>query len=346
MSERADVVVIGGGVVGAATARALARRGASIAMLEQGSLATARGSSRGTARIIAPAPYPDAEYLEMALRGLDGWRELDPSLLTMTGALYSGTGIEQFLPAWDEAGVTIEQLTSAEAERRFGVVGLEPEPILFQPDAGVIRADRARQALLRSAADAGAVLDGDEPVISIETSDDGAELRTTHRTWHCRQVIAVAGPWIKELVEPLGIELPLTVTSQSVAYFDRARVPAHMPAVMEFEGDEPYALVDPGHGLKAAVHRRGPEVAPDSECEIVDTEALDRVDAWAHARFSGLGDVIHTEACLYTNTQDERFLIEQHGPILIGSACSGQGFGFAPAAGEALAGKIELSAPI
>jgi sarcosine oxidase len=344
--ERADVVVIGGGVVGAAAARAVARRGASVALLERGSLATAQGSSRGTARIIAPAPYPDAEYLEMALRALEEWRALDPSLLTMTGALYSGTGIEQFLAAWEEAGVATERLTSAEAERRFGVASLEPEPILFQPDAGVIRADRARQALLRDAADAGAELHGDEPVISIEPRDDGAELQATHRTWHCRQVIAVAGPWTSELVEPLGIELPLTVTSQSVAYFDLAQVPAQMPAVMEFDGDEPYALVDPGQGVKAALHRRGPEVAPDGKWEVVDPEALDRVEAWAHSRFSGLGEVVHTEACLYTNTPDERFLIERRGPLLIVSACSGQGFGFAPATGEALAEKIELSAPI
>jgi sarcosine oxidase len=341
-----DVVVIGGGVVGAATARAIARRGGSVALLDKGSLTTAQGSSRGTARIVAPAPYPDAEYLEMALRALEEWRSLDESLLTMTGALYAGDGIDGFVPAWADAGIEIEQLTSAEVEQRFGVAALDPEPVLFQPEAGVIRADRAREALLRSAVNAGAAVHQHERVISIEPGEDGAKLRTTRRTWRCRQAILTAGPWTKELLEPRGIELPLTVTSQSVAYFALGGMPADAPAVMEFDGDEPYALVDPGRGLKAALHARGPETSPAGRWEVIDTDALERVEFWARARFPGLGDLVHTEACLYTNTPDERFIAEGHGPVIVSSACSGQGFQFAPATGESLATMVELGAAI
>jgi sarcosine oxidase len=346
LPSRTDVVVIGGGVVGAATARAIARRGGSVALLEKGSLTTAQGSSRGTARIIAPAPYPDAEYLEMALRALDAWRALDGSLLEMTGALYAGGGIERFTPAWAAAGVEVDRLTSAEVERRFGVVRLPPEPILFQPDAGVIRADRAREALLRSAVEAGAAVHQHERVIRIEPGEDGAKLRTTRRSWHCRQAIVTAGPWTRDLLDPLGMELPLTVSSQSVAYFDLGAVPAKTPAVMEFDGDEPYALIDPGHGLKAALHARGPETSPAGRWELIDTNALERIETWARARFPGLGDLDHTEACLYTSTPDERFVSERHGPVIVSSACSGQGFQFAPATGESLAALVELGAPI
>ena len=346
LPSRTDVVVIGGGVVGAATARSIARRGGSVALLDKGSLTTAQGSSRGTARIVAPAPYPDGEYLEMALRALVEWRSLDESLLTMTGALYAGDGIEGFVPVWADAGIEIERLTSAEVEQRFGVAALEPEPILFQPEAGVIRADRAREALLRSAVDAGAAVHQHERVISIEPGEDGAKLRTTRRTWRCRQVIVTAGPWTKKLLEPLGIELPLTVTSQSVAYFDLGAVSSGTPAVMEFDGDEPYALVDPGHGLKAALHARGPETSPAGRWEVIDTDALERVTGWAEAKFPGLGKLTHTEACLYTNTPDERFIAEGHGPVIVSSACSGQGFQFAPATGESLAAIVGLGAAI
>src|SRR6266540_288306 len=43
------------------------------------------------------------------------------------------------------------------------------------------------------------------------------------------------------------------------------------------------------------------------------------------------------DTCLYTNTEDERFILERHGRIVVGSACSGHGFKFAPIVGERLA---------
>jgi sarcosine oxidase len=41
--------------------------------------------------------------------------------------------------------------------------------------------------------------------------------------------------------------------------------------------------------------------------------------------------------CLYTNTPDESFVLERHGPIVVGSACSGHGFKFVPLIGRRLA---------
>ena len=43
------------------------------------------------------------------------------------------------------------------------------------------------------------------------------------------------------------------------------------------------------------------------------------------------------ESCFYTTTDDERFVIERHGRIVVGSACSGHAFKFAPAIGKRLA---------
>ena len=43
------------------------------------------------------------------------------------------------------------------------------------------------------------------------------------------------------------------------------------------------------------------------------------------------------ETCLYTNTADEEFVLERRGRIVVGSACSGHGFKFAPIVGRTLA---------
>jgi glycine/D-amino acid oxidase-like deaminating enzyme len=90
--------------------------------------------------------------------------------------------------------------------------------------------------------------------------------------------------------------------------------------------------------LKAALHKQGPEASASGEWNIVDTDALARIQAWVGSRFEGVdAKPTEVEACLYTSTPDERFIVDRHGRVVIGSACSGQGFQFAPDTGEQLA---------
>ena len=51
-----------------------------------------------------------------------------------------------------------------------------------------------------------------------------------------------------------------------------------------------------------------------------------------------LATPLAAETCLYANRPDERFVLERRGRVVVGSACSGHGFKFAPAIGERLAG--------
>lgn len=341
-SREADFLVIGGGVVGAAAALALAGRDGSVALVERSALARAEGSSTGSARIYTPAAYPDEAYLEMGLRALERWREIEAgsgeSLLCQTGALSHGAFAERGLPALREAGVEAELLSAAEAMRRFGVSIADDDPLLYQPDAGVIRADRARAVILRMAREAGAELHGGERVESLAETDEFAEVRTDRGLWRCRSVIVAAGPWNGALLAQASIDLPLTPSSQSVAYFSLAEPSARPIVLMDFEGDEPYACWDPRHGLKAALHARGPVVDPQDTRPEVDQDAIERVTDWVRARYPGAaGDLVNTETCLYTNTPDEQFILERRGRIVVASACNGQGFQFAPETGERLA---------
>ena len=262
-----DVLVIGGGVVGAATALALTRRELSVALVERSRLARAEGSSRGTARIFTPAAYPDESYLEMGLRALERWREIEHEsgerLLVQNGALSLGAFAEEEMPALQEVGVEAELLTAEQAMESFGVSVPADTPILFQPDAGIICADRARKVLLRLAAAAGAELGEREQVLSIVPGRDSVEVETDRERWSCSSVVVAAGPWSGVLLAQAGVFPSLSVSSQSVAYFRLADESARPVAVMEFDGDEPYALWDPQNGLKAALHARGPLVAPE-----------------------------------------------------------------------------------
>src|SRR5258707_5009475 len=97
MSSDFDVLVVGAGLMGSATAWSAARRGATVAVLEQFAPHHAMGSSHGSARIVRRA-YGDALYTRLTGRAFELWRELeladDVHLLRQLGGLDFGRSRE------------------------------------------------------------------------------------------------------------------------------------------------------------------------------------------------------------------------------------------------------------
>ncbi|HYT80272.1 MAG TPA: FAD-dependent oxidoreductase, partial [Actinomycetota bacterium] len=83
-----DVVVVGAGVMGSATAWRLVGRGRDVVLLEQFDLCDDRGSSHGAVRVFRFS-YDDPAYVEMAMKALPLWRELEEesgrTILSITG---------------------------------------------------------------------------------------------------------------------------------------------------------------------------------------------------------------------------------------------------------------------
>ena len=76
MARDADIVVVGAGIVGVATARALAGYAGSVLLLERFELGHARGSSHGTSRIFR-LNYRDERFVRLAAAADAAWRELE-----------------------------------------------------------------------------------------------------------------------------------------------------------------------------------------------------------------------------------------------------------------------------
>jgi len=72
------VAVVGAGVMGLATARALAQRGHDVTVYEQFEVGHERGSSHGTSRIFRLS-YDDEYWIRLAQRSYELWRELERS---------------------------------------------------------------------------------------------------------------------------------------------------------------------------------------------------------------------------------------------------------------------------
>jgi sarcosine oxidase len=326
------VAVVGAGVHGLATARALALRGVDVTIYEQFELDNRRGSSHGASRIFRLS-YPEVEWVRLAQEALPLWRELEgessQQLLQLNGIIEFVRGPEEgSRSALVEQGARVEVIDADEVARRFPMVAPPAgTTAVFQADAGIVFADNARHAFLTGARARGAqIVDGRR----IEDLDD----------LDSDVVVVTAGAWAKQLLARAGLDLPVVPTSETVCYF-HLETDAPVPSIVDFKpgglGHGTYGLADPVHGLKLGIHKSGRPIDPDDP-PPPDPELVERMRETAARYFpSADNEPAGVDTCLYTNTADERFILERHGRIVVGSACSGHGFKFAPVVGERLA---------
>jgi sarcosine oxidase len=304
--------------MGCATAWALSERGAEVAVYEQFGLDHERGSSHGRTRIFRVA-YPEPYWIRFAQQAYACWNELDPSLLGLHGLIeLVADPALMSAGALDECGVPY-RLLDRDDVREYGAILPEGWAALFVPDAGVVFADRARHTLLEAA---GVEVEANRRIESTDELDADV-------------VIVTAGSWIRELVP----DAPVTVTRETVAYFKREGPPP--PSIVDLNaetgGHGMYSLYDPVHGLKAGAHHAGAEADPNTEA-APDPAIVERVATWVRERFPDVDpDPVDAQTCLYTTSADQRFVLERRGRVVVGSACSGHGFKFAPAVGRRLA---------
>jgi len=337
-----DVVVVGAGVMGSATAWRLVGRGRDVVLLEQFDLCHDRGSSHGAVRVFRFS-YDDPAYVEMAMKAFPLWRELEEesgrTILSITGGYDFGPPerLDANARALASRGASFEMIDGAEVVERYPAMFLpDHTSVLFQQDAGVVAAEAAVKTFAERAVERGAELRERSPVLGLVVSDDRVDVLTGGETYRSRVAVITAGSWARGLLAGIGIELPVVPSRETVAFF---RVPdgAGLPVLVEWSSPPTYALPSPGQGVKMGWHRSGPEADPDRP-GLPDPQVVGHLSAWAVEHYrSAEPDPYHIETCMYTNTADESFILERHGPIVVGSACSGHGFKFAPLIGERLA---------
>jgi sarcosine oxidase len=310
--------------MGAATAWQLARRGADVIVYEQFELNHDRGSSHGRSRIVRLS-YPEPEWVRLAVKARTGWgaieRESGRTLLELCGLVEVAAAPE----ITSASGLTAEgvehSFLSAEEAAALGIVLPAGGAALLEPSGGFARSDLALHAFLDAAAVRGARIETRTRVDDLEALDAEA-------------VVVTAGSWLGRFFP----DLPLKVTRETVAYFSYDGPP--LPCVVELDEHRSHALFalpDPAHGLKAGAHHGGLEADPDETGEP-DAAVVERVTSWLRERLPGVDPTpLALETCLYTTTPDQRFILERRGRLVIGSACSGHGFKFAPAVGKRLA---------
>jgi sarcosine oxidase len=216
----------------------------------------------------------------------------------------------------------------------------------FEPRAGVLDPEGCIDAHLRLAESAGAEVHPNEPMLEWSASGGRVRVRTAQGEYDAARLALCAGPWTPDLLD--GDDISLQVERQVMHWFNPARGAEYLRidrcpiAMTEYASDRIFYFVpDSGDGVKAAIHHEGEITHPDRVRREVDSREVEPVRRLLSQYIpSANGDLRGSATCLYTDTPDGHFLIAPHSrdrDVLVVSACSGHGFKFASAIGEAIA---------
>ena len=342
-TETVDVVVVGGGVMGLATAWELVRRGNRAVVLERFARGHREGASHGETRNFNNA-YDEDHYLDLLVRARAGWDALGTvggePLLRLHGLVTHGAfDVAAVQTGLDARGIPSSILSPADAAARWPGMRFEGD-VLWSPDAGVVRAAETLRELERRIVTGGGEVRWSTPVAHIGQATDGAVIALADGgRLRADTVVVTAGAWTGKLLARLGLPR-LTVTEETPAHF-RPLTEAPWPSFNHHVDPEEYpatvyGMPTPGEGVKVGFHRVGDEVDPDSRPHLPTRQRAlaEYVREW----MPGLDPMSAAPiSCTYTSTDDGTFILDRRGRIVVGAGFSGHGFKFAPGVGAVLA---------
>lgn len=357
VSDRVDVVVVGAGSTGAATAWQLAELGAGrVELLEQSSVAS---GTTGRSCAIVRMHYTHELLTRMALHsrgvferfedvvgGSNTFRRLGwLSLARPEDADALADNVEMHR----RVGVDARLLTAEEAAEL--VPGMQVEDVgaaAWEPDSGYVDPHRSTAAFLEAAVRLGARY---RPGVRVDRlvpgNGDGWRVETGEGPLAAGAVVVAAGFRTGDLVRPLGVELPIVPVRHTVAVVRRSEAfgPEH-PVISDRVVGSYYR---PESGEQTLVGSTGPyEGFTDTEVELdraPDQDDLARLAGRFADRFPGESDPVIRSGytSIYDCSPDLQPLLGPVGGyegLHVAVGFSGHGFKIAPAIGRMLAEKV------
>ncbi|MQY36630.1 4-methylaminobutanoate oxidase (formaldehyde-forming) [Streptomyces sp. RB17] len=346
--DSADVVIIGGGVMGASTAFHLAEAGVTnVVVLERGDLGCgSSGKPIGGVR----AQFSDPLNIELGSRSLRAYRDFPrrPGAGIRLDTVGYPFLLDSERQARDfEAGVTLQnsldvpsRMTSPEEARRLcpylstdGLVAAA-----YCPTDGHARPGPVVQGYARAAAGAGVTLATHTEVTGIDTAGNRvAGVHTGRGRIACSTVICTAGAWSARIGAMVGVDLPVRPVKRQLAFTAPLSPPVpRIPFTIDcsstayFHNSDDgllFGLADPGQadGFDTTWTPRWLELFRTvARCRAPALAGMETVGGWAG---------------LYEVTPDHNALIGRSAELpgfLYATGFSGHGFLQAPAVGEVM----------
>ena len=325
--------MVGGGVVGLATAASLARRGVDVVCFERSTVMGER--SAGSSRIFRLA-HVDADLVRLADRARAGFARWGAGMVDPVGCVVSGGDAAERARAMAAAGAAHELRDDAD-DLGLPVAGPVAGPVLVDPAGGVVDVDAVRTLLVATAGHT--VVRAEVDGVTPTTSDaGGADVRVGGVPRRFDAVVLAAGAGTAALAADVGVDLPSAL--QHHARFTFALPDRPRPAWIDA----------PPTGLRTYQHRSGPgrwsvggtvdaaavawEVGPQ-EATRASREAVLR---FARERLTVVPEVVETLYCTHAPDTGDGITFGRSGAVL---AVWGENLmKFAPVLGESLAAAV------
>jgi glycine/D-amino acid oxidase-like deaminating enzyme len=221
----ADVVVIGGGIVGVSAAYYLARRGLSVALVEKGRVGAEQSSRNwGWCR----QQNRDARELPLATASLALWDRLAEDIGLDTGFRRCGllylSDDEAQIAVWEKwhhfaigAGVETHMLSAAEASARGAATGKRWKGGVLSPTDGVANPELAAPILALGVMRAGGTVHQFCAARGLELAGGAvASVVTEAGTIRTRTVVMAGGAWASSFLNQYGLRFPQASVRSSI----------------------------------------------------------------------------------------------------------------------------------
>ncbi len=208
-----DVIIIGAGIVGLCSARALAGRGYQVEVLDaSGHRAGASWAGGGILSPLFPWRHP-AAITDLCRSAAEEYRALASEIAAMGGPdpevrvpgmlVFAADEYERAADWARREGMALDKVRASRVEP-----GLTDTDALWMPAVGVVRIPRLLVGM-RSLLDESGVAVRREPVTGLEPVSGGWRLRTGTGVRDARRMLVAAGAWSSALLRPLGLDWPL-----------------------------------------------------------------------------------------------------------------------------------------
>lgn len=207
-----DVAVIGGGVVGLASALAIAKRGASVCLLEREPRTGLGTSSRNSGVIHAGIYYPQGSLkAQLCVEGRDRLYEFCAAYdvrharcgkLIVAGDDEELRALEALHACGRANGVVVELVDQAFMRAREPHVG--GLAALWSPDTGIVDADGVVRTLTRLCRDQDVAILVGSPLVDAAAGAEAAEIVTPQERIHAQTIVNAAGLYADDVSTLLG----------------------------------------------------------------------------------------------------------------------------------------------
>ncbi len=350
MANTYDAIIIGAGIMGAATALELSKRGLKVAVLDKSSIGA---GSTGKSSAIIRQHYSNPTTARMALHSLRIFQNFREEVGGESGFRQTGflvltpekdvEGLRANVKFQQDLGINTEILDREEILTRWPYLeGNGLVEAAYEPESGFADPNLTLQGYIQASRGLGATILQDTPVTSVDIQNGKIQrVITPAAAFASPIVINCAGPWGAQVAEMAGIEVPINACRVQVAFFRRPdEFRSEHPVVADFihavywraeTGDlTMVGLIDP--------EEENYVVDPDAYNEKPDFEFILDAGNRLVNRFPGLEKSESTGgfAALYAITPDWHPLIDEIIPesgFYICAGFSGHGFKLGPAVG-------------